>query len=324
MSISGKNGPALFVLGSFAVDLAGTTPRLPAPGETVVALSFHSGPGGKGSNQAVAAQRAGARVTFLTRLGNDGFADTAESLFAAEGIDASPTSRTPEHATGAALIMIDQISGQNMIAVAPGASGHIPLEGIDRAAGKIARSRLFLTQLETNIEPVLRGLEVAAAKGVPTILNPAPARPLPDGAYELIDYLTPNETELGALAGRPVKELDDVIEAGQALLAKGVRQAVIATLGERGVLILDRDRTPVLIPAYDMSAQKVIDTTGAGDAFSGAFATALAEGRSLDDAAEFGCAAAGLSVTRAGAALAMPRRAEIDALIEAQRGRRGV
>ncbi len=298
------------VLGSYVADLAFRIDRLPTWGETRMGQSFQLGPGGKGSNQAVAAARAGASVSFISKLGPDAFGDIARSLYRAEGIDTQYIFSTP-NPTGAAAILIDAARGENAIVVVPGACFELTPAEVGQATERIAASSVFVTQLELSLPTVEHGLRLAQTHGVPTILNPAPATTLPDSIYPLCDYLTPNETEAAALTGIPVTDLASAEQAAAALLARGVRN-VILTLGAQGALIKNHTLTRH-VPAVDAGA--VVETTGAGDAFNGGLATALAEGMDLVQATQFACAVAAISVTRPGTAPSMPYRAEIDALI---------
>ncbi len=303
------NNKSVTVLGSYVADLAFRIDRLPTWGETRMGQSFNLGPGGKGSNQAVAAARAGANVTFISKLGQDAFGDIARSLYRAEGIDTQYIFTSP-NPTGAAAILIDAAKGENAIIVVPGACFELTLAEVDQATDRIAGSTIFVTQLELSLSTVEHGLRLAHTHGVPTILNPAPATTLPDSIYPLCDYLTPNETEAAALTGIPVTDLASAEKAATALLALGVRN-VILTLGAEGALIKNHTLTRH-IPA--VNSGPVVETTGAGDAFNGGLAAALAEGMDLVEATKFACAVAGISVTRPGTAPSMPYRAEIDAL----------
>jgi ribokinase len=297
------------IMGSYVADLAFRIDRLPTWGETRMGESFQLGPGGKGSNQAVAAARAGANVTFISKLGPDPFGEIARTLYRAEGIDTQYVVSSP-NPTGAAAILIDASRGENAIIVVPGACFELTPAEVDQATTLIASSSIFVAQLELPLLTVEHGLRLAHAQGVPTILNPAPAATLPNSIYPLCDYLTPNETEATALTGVPVTDLASAEEAATVLLALGVRN-VILTLGAQGALIKNRTLTRH-IPALD--AGPIIETTGAGDAFNGGLATALAEGMDLSEATQFASAVAGISVTRPGTAPSMPHRHEIDAI----------
>jgi ribokinase len=217
--------------------------------------------------------------------------------------------RDPDSYTGAACIMLEAATGNNAIIVAPGAAGGITPADLDARAELIGGAGVFLTQLEQPLDAAMRGLQIARAAGVPTILNPAPAAPLPEGMLALCDIVTPNESEAEALTGIPVVTVADATRAAQALCAGGAGAAII-TLGAQGVLYHDGART---LHAPARAPGPVIETTGAGDAFNGGLAVALAEGQEIDEALRFGCAVAGISVTRPGAGPSMPTRAEVDA-----------
>jgi ribokinase len=299
------------VMGSFVADLAFRTDRVPAWGETLMGQSFKLGPGGKGSNQAVAAARAGGRVSFISKLGLDSFGDMARSLYEKEGIDTQFLFRTTS-ATGAAAIIVDAAKGENAIIVVPGACFEVTAAEVDQARDLIAASSIFVAQLELPLSVVEHGLALAHTLGVPTILNPAPAQPLPESIFQYIDYITPNETETAALTGIAVSTPADAEKAADAFLARGVRNAII-TLGAQGTFVKNA-QISAHVAAID--AGKVVETTGAGDAFNGGLAVALSEGMSLIEAALFGCATAGISITRPGTAPSMPTRAEIDAFLK--------
>ena len=303
-----KQGVA--ILGIFVADLAFRAGRQPVMGETILGSGFKMGPGGKGSNQAVAAARAGARVSFISRLGQDAFGEIALSTWKAEGITPH-VSIVPEEPTGAAYIFVSDETGENAIIVVAGAAGGISAKDVEREHDAITGASVFVTQLEQPIDAALRGLEIARSAGAITVFNPAPAAALPDGIYRLCDYVIPNETEAAALTGLPVASEAEARKAGDALLDKGAGTALV-TLGARGALFHSRQQS-VMIGAFN--AGKVVETAGAGDSFVGAFAAALADGVEPLEAARFGCAAAAISVTRPGTAPAMPKRAEILALM---------
>ena len=298
------------ILGVFVADTTFRAERQPRMGETLLGESFTLGPGGKGSNQAVAAGRAGAKVHFVSRIGRDAFGDMAMRIWEEAGV--TPAVARVEEATGAAFIFIEAGSGDNAIIIAPGAAGGLSAADVEARADVIAGASVFVTQLEQPMEAAMAGLRIARGGGAATILNPAPAAELPAGMLALCDYVTPNETEAEMLSGVAVRDLSSARAAGDALLALGVAKAVIVTLGSKGALYHDADRS-VSIPAFHEG--DVVETTGAGDAFNGAFATALAEGRDPVEAARFACAAAAISVTRPGAAASMASRAEIEALL---------
>jgi ribokinase len=300
----------IVILGIFVADTAYRADRMPKMGETILGKSFALGPGGKGSNQAVAAAMAGAETYFITRLGRDDFAAIARSTWAKAGVHPEVT-EDAESYTGAAFIFLEAATGNNAIIVSPGAAARITAQDLEARADLIRGASLFVTQLEQPIPAALRGLQIARSAGVQTILNPAPAADLDDALLALCDFVTPNESEAEALTGLPVTNVAEAERAADALLARGVG-AVVVTLGGNGALYRDRKRS-VHVPV--ISAGPVVETTGAGDAFNGGFAVALSEGRDVVDAVRFGCATAGISVTRAGTAPSMPSRAEIDALL---------
>jgi ribokinase len=303
-----ENGVA--ILGIFVADLAFRAGRQPSMGETILGTGFKMGPGGKGSNQTVAAARAGAPVSFISRLGKDAFGDIALSTWQAEGI--TPRVAISESdPTGAAYIFVSDETGDNAIIVVPGAAASISPADVDAASDAITSAKVFATQLEQPMAAARRGLEIARAAGVITLFNPAPAAAVPDDLYPLCDYVIPNETEATALTGLAVETIDQARAAANVFLSKGVGTALI-TLGARGALLHSRDQS-ILIESFN--AGKVVETAGAGDAFVGAFAAGLADGMAPDIAARFGCAAAGISVTRPGTAPAMPKRSEIEALL---------
>ncbi len=303
-----KHGVA--ILGIFVADLAFRASRMPRMGETIAGSGFKMGPGGKGSNQAVAAARVGADVTFISKIGKDEFGASALATWRKERIRAQVI-ETADQPTGAAFIYVNDRTGENAIIVVPGAAGTITAADVDAAADAIRGAAVFVTQLEQPIAAARRGLEIASQAGVVTVFNPAPAEPFDDALYTLCDYVTPNESEAALLTGIPVTGVDDARKAGDVFLAKGVRAALI-TLGEAGALLHSRTES-TLIPAF--KAGSVVETTGAGDAFNGGFVAAIARGAGPAEAARFGCAVAGISVTRAGTAPSMPSLAEVKALL---------
>ncbi|MFD1702037.1 ribokinase [Methylopila henanensis] len=301
------------VLGIFAADLTFRAARLPKLGETLLADGFSLGSGGKGSNQAIAAAKAGAHATLITRIGDDAFGQMARDEWTGAGVDATHVIVSPDEPTGAAFIFVDARDGQNAIVVNGGAAAALSAADVTAARGAIGRAAVVVAQLEQPLAAATAAFELARAAGVATLLNPAPAAPLDDAVFRLCDIVTPNESEAELLTGITVDGEDAARRAADRLLARGAG-AVLLTLGEKGAL-LHRPGQSLLVPAFD--AGPVVETTGAGDAFTGAFAVALAEGRDLAEAARFGCAAAGISVTRPGAGRSMPLRAEIDALLSA-------
>ncbi len=300
----------IVVLGIFVADAAYRAARMPRLGETILGTSFVLGPGGKGSNQAVAAARAGGHVHIITRLGDDAFASMARNLWADAGITPAVTV-DPDSYTGSAFIFLEAATGQNAIIVAQGAAARITPQDVEAQSDLIKGAGVFMTQLEQPLDAALRGLQIAREGGVTTILNPAPAADLTDQMLALCDLITPNESEAEGLTGLPVTTPAEGIAAADRLIARGVG-AVVLTMGEKGVLYR-RGSTTLHVPAR--ASGPVIDTTGAGDAFNGGLAVALSEGAPMDTALRFASAVAGISVTRPGAAASMPTRAEAEAFL---------
>ena len=301
----------IVILGVFVADTAYRAERAPRMGETILGNSFALGPGGKGSNQAVAAARLGADVAFVSKLGRDPFADMALKAWADAGVTPRVT-QSEESYTGAAYIFVEEATGNNAIIICPGVAATISAADIEREADAIRAAAIFVTQLEQPMDAALRALEIAKEAGVRTILNPAPANALPDGMLALCDYVTPNETEAEALTGVAIRSPDDARRAAEVFLSKGVGAAVI-TLGEMGALFHSAGQSEH-VAAVD--AGPVVETTGAGDAFNGGFATALARGDEPLEAVRFACATAGISVTRPGTAPSMPTLAEVEAVMK--------
>jgi ribokinase len=298
------------ILGIYVADLAFKAVRQPVMGETIMGSAFAMGPGGKGSNQSVAAARAGAKVTFITKLGKDNFGDAALAMYAKENITALAP-QDPNNSTGAAYIFLEENTGNNAIIVVPGAAGTISVVDVEAAKSTIEHAAIFMTQLEQPIAAARRALEIAKTAGTTTILNPAPAAPLPDDIYKLCDYVTPNETEASFLTGIQVTNLETARQAAEVFLKKGAGAALI-TLGGQGSLLHSATQS-IHIPIFNVG--KVVDTTGAGDAYNGGFAAALARGETPGVAARFGSAVAGISVTRPGTAPSMPHLNEVTALL---------
>ncbi|MBU4174047.1 MAG: ribokinase [Actinobacteria bacterium] len=302
--------PRITVMGSFVVDLMARTPHLPVTGETVKGYGFMVGPGGKGSNQGVAASRAGAEVDMVTKIGRDHFGQIALESFKSAGMHTRFVMTDEKLGTGAALIMVDDNTGDNKILVAPGACSNITEMDIEKARPAIEANAVFLTQLETNLDAIEKAIGIAADKGTKIILNPAPVSDVSDALLGLVDILTPNEVEASALSGVDIYGPSEATVAARALMRRGARNIII-TLGALGLLAVT-EAEERFIPSLKVAA---VDTTGAGDAFNGALATAVAEGKGFFEAAEFANAAAALSVTRIGTARAMPERQDIDRAI---------
>lgn len=296
----------IVVLGSSNTDMVVPVPHIPATGETVLGGDLVIAPGGKGANQAVAAARLGAEVSFIGAVGDDDFGRQTSEGLRAEGMNLERLKVAPGVPSGVALITVDS-EGRNAIAVAPGANSHISANDVRSAAGSISAAGVLLVQLEIPMHAVREGLRLARDAGARTVLNPAPVPSggLPDALLGLVDVLTPNEGEAAALLGRSGTPQD----MARDLIQRGIG-AVVITLGERGALVATPDRQE-LAPAHDVD---VADTTAAGDAFNGGLAVALAEGRDLFAAVRFATATAALSVTRQGAQPSMPHRQEVEGL----------
>jgi len=303
----------IIVLGSTNTDLVIRGPRLPAPGETVLGGEFYRAHGGKGANQAVAAARASSEpVTFIAAVGDDPFGRDALDHFADENLDIRFLKTVPGTPSGVALILVDR-HGENLISVASGANEHLLPADVDAVPEEVFRKAdVLLTCLESPLETVARGLQRAKKAGLRTILNPAPANEaiLRHGLLALTDVLTPNEGEAAVLAGIETK--DSASAAAARLRELGCKGCVI-TLGSQGCLVVDEQGVETRIESHPVDA---VDATAAGDAFNGALAVALSEGRSLADAARFANRAAAIAVTRPGAQPSLPTRAEIEAFAE--------
>lgn len=304
--------PVILVVGSANVDLVAEVPRLPRPGETVLGTRLTVHDGGKGANQAVAAARAGGTVAIACSVGPDAYGDRLRASLAAAGVAVDHVG-TGETATGTALICVDG-GGENLIAVVPGANGELAPHHVDRALSALPGAATVLLQLEVPLETVTAAARQAAARGLRVVLNPAPAKPLDAALLQLVDVLTPNESEAELLTGRPVAGVQGAAAAADLLLQAGPR-AVALTLGASGAFVATREGVRAHVPAF---ATTVVDTTAAGDIFNGALCVALTEGRALEEAARFACAAAAISVTRPGAQRSAPSRAEIEAVLDGE------
>lgn len=305
------NEPNILVVGSANTDMIVGVPHLPLPGETVLGGTFAQNGGGKGANQAVAAARAGGRVAFVARQGMDAFASVQIAQWTRDGLGLDHLVADSETPSGVALIFVDP-RGENCIAVAPGANDRLSPEDVDAAGVAFRTARYLLLQLEVPLPTVIHAARRARAEGVRVILNPAPARALPEDLLRNVSILTPNRTEAAALAGFPVTDPGALLRAAHVLLDQGP-EAVLITLGGEGVLVATRE-TRFQVPAFPVTP---VDTVAAGDVFNGALASGLAEGQELPDAVRFASAAAALSVTRRGAQASAPHRAEIQAFLAA-------
>lgn len=296
---------SVVVVGSTNMDVTIKVPRLPVVGETVLGGEWLVSPGGKGANQAVAARRAGAEVTFVSAVGDDEFGRRALGNLRDNGVSVRHVETLRDAQTGVAIIMVDE-RGRNMIAVSSGANGLLSPEDVDLAQDPISGAAVLLLQLEIPIETVARAIGIARAVGTMVLLNPAPASPLSERILSQVDVLIANEIEAAQLA-RPSGATQEA-DAPAALMESGVG-SVVLTLGERGALVRT-DGGETRVPAHPVHA---VDTVGAGDTFCGAIACALAEGRDIVAAARFAKVAAALATTEVGAQSAIPTRDRIEA-----------
>ncbi|HET6597014.1 MAG TPA: ribokinase [Anaerolineales bacterium] len=297
--------PKIVVVGSANTDFVLTVPALPSHGETVLGEQFRVVQGGKGANQAVAAARLGADVTLVARLGTDSFGDESLAAYRQEGIHTDFVVQDPDIHSGVALIMVNA-QGENLIGVGPGANSHLSVENVQSATTAIQEADCLLLQLEVPLGVVQAAVEIARRNGIKVILNPAPARKIPQEILEGVDFLTPNETEAAILAGKNASDLgSDSLPALASIL--GVPHLVV-TLGSRGACILQNGQSTMVSPF----SVKPVDTTASGDAFNGALAVALARGQSLPQAVRYANAAGAITATRPGAQPSLPTREELD------------
>ena len=305
-------GKPILVVGSSNTDMIIKLDRLPRPGETLLGGEFITAAGGKGANQAVGAARAGGRVTLIARVGRDMFGEQAVAGLVRDGINVDYVFRDKTSPSGVALIFVAK-DGENIIAVASGANSRLTPAEVKKAKSVFSDASVLIMQLETPLATVQAAAELATRAGVPVILNPAPARRLPDQLLDRVSILTPNESEAELLTGIKVNSDAAAARAADKLRARGV-QTVILTLGARGAFVAG-DGCRQRVPGFKI---KAVDTTAAGDIFNGALAVALAEERPLLSAVRFANAAAALSVTRLGAQPSAPMRDEIEQFLKAQ------
>ncbi|GGP27460.1 ribokinase [Silvimonas amylolytica] len=297
----------VLIVGSLNMDLVGRAPRLPKPGETLSGTSFATIAGGKGGNQAVAAARLGAHVAMIGATGADSYGAALRAGLADEGINCSGIATQADVPTGVAMIIVDDAS-QNAILIVPGANGEVMPAAIARHEALVAAADVVVCQLEVPHDTVLAALQAARRLGKVTVLNPAPvSAPLPESWLPEVDYLIPNEIEAATLSGIPVDSPQDACIAAQRLRALGARNVLI-TLGARGLVALTGDD----MAHYPGTPVKAVDTTAAGDTFTGGFSAALARGASVHDAILLGQRAAAISVTRAGAQPSIPFLHEVE------------
>lgn len=301
----------IVVVGSINTDLVSVTRRIPAVGETVIGTDFKIHPGGKGANQAVAVARLGYPVQLIGRLGNDGFGDQLRSHLTAVGVETSAI-QTSDCTSGVAAIVISE-KGENSIVVTPGANAQVTASDLDQHIAHIRNAGVVLTQLEIPIETVEYLAFLCAQEDVPLLLDPAPAMELPPNVLRQVSWFTPNQTEAAFYldSGASSKHLSPEDIANK-LASKGIRRVVLK-MGEQGVFLADQGHAGTLIPAF---AVRAVDTTAAGDAFNGGFATGLMLGMDPLESARFASAVAAISVTREGAQPSMPTRPEVDRFLE--------
>lgn len=295
----------VLVVGSSNMDLVVTAERFPDPGETVFGKNFEMFPGGKGANQAVCSARLGSKTIFIGKMGNDDFRERLSKILYESEVDISNLLIDNESHTGTALISVDG-NGQNQIIVISGSNMKLGSDDVEAKADLFAEASVVLTQLEIPLKTVVRTAELAKENNSIFILNPAPALRLPDKLLALTDYLTPNEIELEILSGIKITDQDSIQNASTSLINRGVKN-VIVTLGAKGAMLVNQNT----IKHFSVPHVNVIDSTAAGDAFNGAFASSLAEGHSPDEAIEFANKIASISVTRMGAQSSMPYLNEI-------------
>jgi len=291
------------VLGNFVADNSFYADQLPAKGQTLFGNGYQIGPGGKGSNQAIAAVRLGSKVNFIGKVGNDSNGKMAIELYKKNKIDPKTVFISKDFPTGVAGIMVNKSDGTNAIIVYPGASMEITIEEVNQFKNVLSNCRVFLTQLEIKKEVTLHSLKIAKKEKAITILNPAPAIKIEDEFFNYIDFFTPNETEAEFYVGKKIETYDQAKEAGEFFLKKGVKNSII-TLGEKGIYFVNKENSYSL-PALNLK-DKVVDTTGAGDSFNGALASGLEKGMEIKDCLNFAIKASGMSTTKKGAADAMP------------------
>lgn len=302
------NKQGVLVVGSSNLDLVVTANRFPKPGETIFGKKFEMFPGGKGANQAVCAARLGCKTTFIGKMGNDEFHEKLSSILIEAGVDINNLFIDENEHTGTALITVDE-NGQNQIIVISGSNMKLSPQDITSKSDLFSNTAVVLTQLEIPLETVIQSAKLTRQNNAVFILNPAPAASLPENLFPLIDFITPNENELELLSGIPIKDNASINNAAERLLNKGTRN-VIVTLGDQGSMLMNNS----MAKHFPVNKVKVVDSTAAGDAFNGAFASSLSEGHSIEEAIEFANKVASIAVTRMGAQNSMPYLSEINDL----------
>jgi len=298
----------ILVVGSLNADLVVRAPRFPQPGETISGDDLQVIPGGKGANQAVAAARLGAKVSMLGRVGTDNFSDVLIGNLQQSNVDTAPI-RRDNASTGTAIIVVDK-DGQNSIVLSPGANGKMTNADVENAS--FPSGGLLVLQLEIPLPTVIGAAQLAHKNGMRVLLNPAPAQQLPDELISLADFLIPNETELSLLAATPVSDIVSAEKAARKLLNGGAKNVVV-TLGSKGAFFVNAE-TSGRVDAFKVD---VVDTTAAGDAFVGGFATSILENKSLEESVRFGCACGALAATKFGAQPSLPTREDVERFMSA-------
>ena len=310
---------SLLVFGSINMDLVARTPRLPAPAETITGHEFFTAPGGKGANQAVAAARLNTPTKMIGRVGGDSFGRELRQKLQNAGVDTSAVWIDAEVSSGVAIIAVDD-EAQNNIIIIPGANGRVGQADIDRLREHLTGAKMLLLQLEVPLEATIAAAQLAHEHGLTVVLDPAPARDLPDELFAVTDIITPNEVEAAQLTGLEAKTKHQAIEAAALLVEKGVKTAIIK-MGALGAAYASRSGDTIdqgFVTAFQV---KAVDTVAAGDAFNGGFATAVIEGKNFEEAIRWGAAAGALSATKAGAQPSLPNRADFDAFLRARSGK---
>ena len=299
----------IICVGSVNVDITGYCFAVPEGGETLAGDFVKTSPGGKGSNQSVAAHMAGSEVTLIAKMGNDAMSGVLVDFYSSVNMPINHVSKSESAGTGIALIMVESKTAQNRVLIIPGANLELGASDAYANEEEFKNADVVICQLETTFEPILAAAELAKKYNKPFVLNPAPYKELPEELWSMIDYITPNESEAREFTGVEINNLDDARKAAEILLSRGVKNVII-TLGVNGVFFKNAEfETHV-----DAIRMKAVDTTGAGDAFNGGFITAIGEGKSIEEALKFATCTSAISVTRKGAAASMPKREEIEEL----------